>query len=128
MKTVYISLLMLFLSSCATSNVEVPTPQELAADKGYVLGGEVDKINNYRIDGWQHVSNRALMINGGPSEKYLLTFKTSCNNLSSTEVIGYTTTTSHLTRLDGVVVKDRLGGYEEKCYIDRMYEVTKINK
>ena len=128
MKTVYTSLCLLFLSACATSEISTPTPQELAADKGYALGNEVDKIYNYRIDGWQHVSSRALIINGGPSTKYMLTLKTSCHNLSSTEVIGYTTTTNNLTRLDGIIVNDRIGGIEDKCYIDRMYEITKIEE
>ena len=118
-------LLTLLLGGCTATEFENATPQELAREEGYVLGSEVEEIYNYRVDGWNHVTDRALIISAGPGTRYLLTLKTECHYLSNTEVIGYTTTTNQLTRFDAVVVADPASGIDQKCFIDRIYRVTR---
>lgn len=130
MKLFPLALAALLLSACTTTaSKPPPTPQELAEERGYQLGAEVKEVKNYEIDGWRHVSNRALIIPARPSRHYLLMLNRPCPDLQTTEVIGFTTTVnSVLSRFDAVVVVDGPGGMEQKCYIERMYSITKTKK
>ena len=119
----------LLLGACTTMEITHPTAEELALQKGYTLGEEVKEIHKYDVSGWQHVSNRALIIPARPSTHYLVTLKTNCNSLDSTEVIGFTTTAGRaLTRFDAVVIKERPKSVAQRCYIDKLYRITKIKK
>ena len=120
-------MLLLSIAGCATSTQSnIQTAAEIAAEKGYTLGEEVQRINNYRVSGWNYASDRALIITGSPNEKYLLTLNTPCYELRTTQVIGYTTTVNNvLARFDSVIVKSNSGVALQKCPIDRIYRITK---
>ena len=69
-----VSLLILIvaaLSACTSSlpKMQVATPEQLASSKGYSIVEVVKGIRNYHIDGWNTVSNTALIIHGGVSER-----------------------------------------------------------
>ena len=129
MRAVYLFLFTLLLAACAGTATERPNPGELAVKHGYQLEKEVKEIRQYRINGWNYVSDRALIINGGPSRKYLLILNRRCPYLRSEEIIGYSTTaTSVLARFDAVIVKDSASGITEKCHIDRIFEVTRADR
>ena len=122
-------LLLLLSTACATTERTLPTPEELALTKGYAIVDEVDRINKYRVDGWSYVSDRAIIINGGPRNKYLLMLQTDCTDLRSREIIGYTTTLNNvLSRFDAIVVRERPRTINHKCYIDKMYKIIKLKE
>ena len=62
-----------------------------------------------------------------PSTYYLVSLRNTCHNLVSAEVIGFTTTTSQLTRFDKLLVKNR-GQILERCYIEGLNRLEKIRK
>ena len=119
-------LLLLPIAACTATQSSMPTPEELAVENGYTLGEEVQRINNYRVSGWNYVSDRSLIITGALSEKYLLTLNTPCYELRTTQVIGYTSRVSNvLARFDSVIVKSHSGATLQKCPIDRIYRISK---
>jgi len=127
MRVYAITLLTLFVFGCTTIEISRPTPEELATEQGYRLGPEVKDIRNYELDGWNYVSSRALIIPARPSKHYLVTFRTDCSELSLTEVIGFTSTNSFvLSNFDAVIVRDRRRGIDNRCYIDKIYEITRL--
>jgi len=55
---------------------------DIAAAEYDSLGiNKVPRIQNYKIDSWQAVDDRALIIKGGISEHYLVVFKNRCREL-----------------------------------------------
>lgn len=128
MKPIHIAVLTLLLSACTTTKpAQSPSPQQLASEHGYQLGTEVTSIRNYDINGWNYVSNRALIIPARPNKHYLLLLNRPCQELRSTELIGFTSTVNQLTSgFDAVVVHDHPGGIESKCYIDQIFEIDKV--
>ncbi|WP_317930175.1 DUF6491 family protein [Halioxenophilus sp. WMMB6] len=125
--------LALLLAGCAAtdsaSTNQAPTAMEVAIERGYLLGEEVDKIHNYEISGWQYLAADGLLLPASPSKTYLVLLKDRCSELSSTETIGLTTTVSSvLSRFDAVIVHPHPGGIERRCYIDTIYLVEKPKK
>ncbi len=124
---------LVMLTACTQAPTKAPTsPDELASQKGYTLGEPVDKIMNYKIDGWNYINAQALIINSGPSRNYLLTLKRRCPDLSGQEVIASTSTGSSMQAgFDAIIVKhDNMGNLlnssdTEKCYIDKIYKLEK---
>jgi hypothetical protein len=117
---------LLLLTACASQPPEKPDPSALAAERGYTIEEEVRDIKNYEIDGWQYVSNWALIIPARPSSHYLVMLDRNCSYLRGTEAIRFTSTVnSVLARFDAVLVKDFPQAIEQRCQIDRIYRITK---
>ena len=123
----------LMLTACATSTLPTePTPAQLAESKGYELGAPVKSILNYKLDGWNYVSAQAIIIHSSPQQKYLVTLRDRCTELSSREVIGTTATGGSMrAKFDAIVVTvagaSAHGGIANtrKCYIDSIHAITK---
>lgn len=132
LKTLALSSLIL-LTACNQTPTKAPTsPDELASQKGYTLGEPVDKIMNYKINGWNYINSQALIINSGPSRNFLITLKRRCYDLSGQEVIASTSTGSAMRAgFDAIIVKrDSMGNLldaadTDKCYIDKIYKLEK---
>ena len=92
---------------------------------GYQSGESVDRIENYRVDGWNYLDDRHIMISAGPSRRFLIELMTNCQNLSTTERIAFTTTVQRLTRFDSLIVRGP-GGITQNCPIRDMHELTPI--
>ncbi|WP_145999189.1 DUF6491 family protein [Oceanicoccus sp. KOV_DT_Chl] len=129
MSTSIIFLVSILLSACSTTESKpAPTPEQLATEKGYTLSEPVDRIMNYRLDGWNYINSKALIIHSGPSQSYLVTLQIRCPELSSREVIATTSTgTSMQARFDAIIVR-QTGGTPQKCYIDEIYKLEKNKK
>lgn len=128
MKIVNVTLITLLLTACAatTENAEPANANELADQKGYVLGDEVQSIHNYRIDGWQYLSNRSLILPAGPSVYFLVMLDRNCSELRSAEAIALSTTMGNLrSGFDAVIVRDSASGMTRSCFIDQMYQLSK---
>lgn len=122
------SVLALFLSAllvlvaCANSP---RTTEQILSDRGFQLGETVDRIKDYRISGWNYVDERHVIFNAGPSRNYLITLKIDCRDLSGAEYIGFTSTTSDVTKFDKLVVGTAIG--PRNCPIDTLTKLEKVD-
>lgn len=118
------ALLVLTLGACAsTPNAEKPSLDQQLAERGYKTGDKVDRIADYRIDGWNSIDRRNLIFNAGANRNYLLKLKFDCPGLTSAETIGFTSTVSFVTPLDKLVVRD--AGFDNQCPIEEIRELKK---
>jgi hypothetical protein len=71
---------------------------------GYTTGEIAKRVENYRVDGWNYLDDKHILIYAGPSRRFLITTLADCPQLNWAEHIGFTSTTSYLTKLDKLVV------------------------
>jgi len=89
---------------------------------GYARGEPLDRIHNYRVDGWNYLDDHHIMIYTGPSQRALITTQTACRELGSAERIGFSTTASNLTKFDKIVVRGA-GGILQQCQIQQIHQL-----
>ena len=114
-----------------TTNSRAAKNEKNLADKlakqHLVQGEVVDSINNYTLDGWNYVDDNHIVINTGPSKRYLITLMSSCHDLSSVDNIAFTTTVNRLTKFDKLMVRG-ISGMVQHCPITQINELTKTKK
>lgn len=115
---------LLTLGGCATSHQNEPLEVRLA-DRNLQQGEAVERIQNYRINGWNALDEEHLIIETGPSERYLVTLMTHCAGLRSSETVGFSTTTGGVTRFDDITVSGP-GGIVEECPIKSIHRLTAL--
>jgi len=117
------------LTAASAGNVlaadEAPL-QERLTKLGYAQGEAVEKVQNYRVDGWNYLDDKHIMIYAGPSTRYLISTMTSCSDLSSAERIGFSSTANSLTKFDKIVVRG-VGGIIRNCPIDAIYRLDSLH-
>lgn len=91
---------------------------------GYEQGEIVDRVEHYRVNGWNYIDDQHIVIYAGPGNRFLITTLNYCRDLSSAENIGFTTTTSSLTKFDKLVVRGA-GGIVQNCSITEIRTLTK---
>jgi hypothetical protein len=114
-------LLLAALGAGAASAANGNTLQQKLTRLGYAQGATVDKIQDYKLDGWNYLDDKHIMIYTGPSQRYLVSLMTTCQNLSTAEHIRFSTTVNQLTKFDKLVVGGP-GGIKQQC------PITGINK
>ena len=100
------------------------SPEMMVNERGFDIVGPVKSIKNYRIDGWNYLSSRALIINAGVRERYLLTLRFPCHGLRNSTLIATTSTSSSLTKFESVIVR-QTGTGAQKCPIENLYKLEK---
>src|SRR3546814_4460983 len=63
------------LAACAskpTTSKPLTLDQKLEKS-GYELGGEIDKIQSWNVDGWNRIDDQHVAFSAGPSSDYLVT-------------------------------------------------------
>ncbi|WP_028080398.1 DUF6491 family protein [Solimonas soli] len=116
------------LAACASSpSASRPkTLDDKLAERGYKLGGDIDRIQNWSIDGWSYIDDEHVVFNAGPSRDYLVTVLMPCNGLSSANTIGFSTTVSAVTKFDKLVVRNT--GFTDQCPIRELHELKRVKK
>jgi hypothetical protein len=111
----------LLLAACAATGPATPQSapkpdphaqrlaDALAKQKLVVADQKIDEIWQYRIDGYQTIDDQAVIMTNGAHEKYLVELGFPCEGLSTSWNIGFTTTTSSLTRFDKLIVPGTIG-------------------
>lgn len=94
------------------------------SELGYEQGAPVDRVEHYRVNGWNYIDDRHIVIYAGPSNRFLITTFSNCSDLSSAENIGFTTTTSAVTKFDKLIVRGA-GGIVQNCPITQINALTK---
>lgn len=92
---------------------------------GYAQGATVDRVEHYRVNGWNYIDDRHIVVYAGPSSRFLITTMSDCRDLSSTENIGFTTTTTSLTKFDKLIVRG-VDGIMQHCPITQINTLNKI--
>lgn len=116
------ALVVVMLGACANSP---RSTEQILSDRGFQLGESVERIQDYRISGWNYVDERHVIFNAGPSRNYLITLKIDCRGLSSAENIGFSSTTGDVTKFDKVVVGTPIG--PRRCPIDTLTKLENID-
>ncbi|MFT4047957.1 MAG: DUF6491 family protein [Solimonas sp.] len=116
------------LAACASSPpAQKPkTLDDRLADRGYKLGGDVQTIMNWNVDGWAYVDDGHVVFNAGPSRDYLLTVDTTCTGLRSANAIAFTSTVDAITKFDKLIVRNN--GFSDQCQIRELHELKRIKK
>lgn len=117
------------LAACASRPpaADKPLTLEQKLEKaGYELGGEVDSIQSWQVDGWNRIDDQHAVFNSGPSRDYLVTLQTPCRGLASAETIGFTATVDQVTHFDKLVVHDI--GFTDQCQIDSLHKLKRLKK
>ena len=122
------AVLVLLLSACS----HTPMRKEISQDqrlfnKGYAIDEEVESIPNYHISAWNFLDSKGLILSGGPSQKYLVTFKNPCRDLQWANSIATTSTISRLTRFDTVIPLGS-GGIPARCLIEKIYALQTVEE
>lgn len=130
MKTTFLNIsvgLMAFLMllACASAPPESIPLKEKLAKRGYVIGEPVKRLRDYRINGWNSIDRRSVIMIVGASKHYLVTLRSPCDGLTSAEHLAFSTTIGDLTDKDKLVVRSA-GRYLEQCYIDKIYPLSRI--
>lgn len=115
----------LLVGACATNQHEQKPLEEKLADQNFALGEKIDRIQDYRINGWYYVDEYNVVFRGGPSDYYLLSFNQRCVNLRGAHTIGFSTTLGQVTRFDELLVRNHSGLPPEKCLIQSIHKVDK---
>jgi hypothetical protein len=100
--------------------------QELA-ERYYVMGTPVDRIRNYRLNGWNYVDNYHVIMQAGVREHYLVTLRSHCPDLSTATSIAFTTTVGSLTTSDALLVHGP-GQLLDRCYIRHIDRLERIER
>lgn len=91
---------------------------------GYEQGEVVERVDNYRVNGWNYIDDRHIVIYAGPSKRFLITTLNDCRDLSSAENIGFTSTVNSLSKFDKLVVRGA-GGIVQNCPITEIRTLSK---
>lgn len=83
---------------------------------------EVDNISNFRLNGWNRVNDRNLVVTAGVHDHYLLQLVEPCFGLEYAFRIAVQSRGINLTRFDDVIVNGLHDG-PERCRIDRIYKL-----
>lgn len=92
---------------------------------GYEPVEPVDQVQNYRVDGWNYIDSKHIMIYAGPSKRFLITTMVDCPDLGSAEHIGFTSTASYITKFDKLIVRGP-SGMVQHCPITQIQSLQKI--
>ena len=110
------------LVACA-SNADRPTVEQILQEKGLVKGESVDRVYQFRINGWQALDEQNLILEAGVKDQYLITLRSFCLNLEHAFSIGVTSRMSSVAKFDQIIVQEA-GGGREYCNIDEIYKLT----
>lgn len=123
-KAVYFMMIGTLLAACA-SNADKPTVERLLQEKGLVKGESVDRVYQFRINGWQALNEQNLILEAGVNDQYLITLRSFCLNLERAFSIGVTSRMSSVAKSDQIIVQEP-GGGREHCNIDEIYKLESL--
>lgn len=109
------------LGNIATAD-ETPTLEARLSKLGYTQGEPLKSISDYRVDAWNYIDDKHVMIYTRVSNRALLTLLSDCPELSSVERIGFSTTASKLTKFDKIVVRGA-SGIRRDCQISEIHQL-----
>lgn len=114
------------LAACASNPDQQLTLEQKLEKRNYTLGPTVDRVENYRITGFNSLDDFHVIIHSSPSRSYLVTLRMRCHNLDTAENLAFSTTVGSVTDKDKLLVRSGAAGYTEQCFIDSLQELNKV--
>lgn len=128
MNRIIISQLAFVFVFTACSNqppVSIPIEEQLSK-KGYRIDQQVNRVTNYRLNGWSRVDRFSVIINVGTSTNFLITFRPACDGLGGVGGLAFSTTHGDLTDRDQLVIRPNVN-VNQYCPIHEIYLLAKIS-
>lgn len=94
-------------------------------DMGLVRGEPVRRVANFRIDGWNDIDDRTLVLTAGVRDRYLVELMAPCQGLASSFGIGLASDTGSLMATDAILVRG-LGRNPERCAIRAIWALEEL--
>ena len=114
------------IAACASNPDQELTLDQKLAKHNYTLGKPVDRVEDYRIMGFNSLDDFHVIILSSPTRSYLVTTRMRCYNLDTAENLAFSTTVGSLTDNDKLIVRSGSSGYTEQCYISSLMELNKM--
>lgn len=95
------------------------------AESGYRLGEAVERVPNFRIDGWQRVDARHIVVFDDASRGYLVTFEYPCNGLGGKQVVAWPRSPGILAPRDEFRVQHE-GRTADRCHVDALHRLEPV--
>lgn len=116
------------LSACAGTAPEAEkSVDEILAEKNLKIVEPVKQLINFNIRGWQYVNLQNVVLEDGPSKKYLVELNNPCRNLDFAQRIAFTSFGRVVSKNDKLIVTDG-PGHVENCFMKAFYLLEKIKK
>jgi len=116
------------LAACAGAPPEEgKTVDELLADRGLRVVGEVRQLINFNIRGFLYINRENVVLQDGPSRNYLVTLTAPCPNLGFASTIAFTSTGRVVRAFDKILVRETPERVEQ-CIIKSIHELEKMEK
>ncbi len=112
------------LCACAASPDMPRTLAQKLETRNLTVGEQVNRIRNYRLNSWNYLDDRHVILSVGASDQYLVSLRNSCRELSSATHIAFTTTVGSLSVHDKLLVTSP-GGYIDRCFIESLNRLEK---
>ncbi len=114
------------LAACAGSTPKAEkSVDEILAEKNLRIVEPVKQLINFNIRGWQYVNLQNVVLEDGPSKKYLVELNTPCRNLDYAQRIAFTSFGRVVSKNDKLIVSDG-PGHVENCFMKAFYLLEKI--
>ena len=118
--------ILLMATACAHDPTEATPLEERLAQRGFVIGKQVNEVDILHRRGWSNVDREHVIFDFGVSRSYLLTLRTSCNSLVGAANIGFTAA-RYLSDKDKLLVRDSRE-LVVTCAISTIHELEKIDR
>lgn len=127
LKSIVIPSLVALLCACAGSPPEPEkTVDQILADKNLEIAEEISQLVAFNVRGWQYVNRQNVILEDGPSKKYLVELNRTCHNLDYAHVIGFTSFGRVVSKSEKLIVRDG-SGRADHCLIKTIYRLEKIS-
>lgn len=114
------------ITGCSTSgSLPEKTVDSVLERMELTQGSEVNSVPNFRIDSWEDIDSRNLILTSGLRNHYLVTLVQPCHELRTAFGIALDSRTSTLQRLDNIVVRGD-GRQPRRCGIDRIVRLEPL--
>ncbi len=123
-KILWFMAMVLLVGACGTTQSEPQSLDQILADKGYSMGPSIERIQQFRVNGWNYLDREHVIVTVDASRRYLVSLRVSCNSLFGAEVIAFTNTVNYLTTFDQLLVQDNTR-IPERCPIESMNELIR---
>lgn len=117
-------LIVMAVVGCAAPPPEPQRWEERLSARGYVMAESVERIRDYRINGWNELDRRHVVIHTGVRDRYLITLRNPCEGLVTADLLAFSTTVGSVTRFDRLVVRGP-GQWLETCWIDTIHRLER---
>ena len=118
--------LVFVFTACSNQPPESIPIEEQLSNKGYRIDQQVNRVDNYRLNGWSSVDRFNVIINVGTSTHYLITFRPACDGLGGVGGLAFSTTDGDLTDRDQLVIRPT-ANVNQYCPIHEIYLLVKIS-